>query len=168
MTVEEHVVLGYRAGHEPSKIWRDWLAIKRKRSAEEETQVLSILNLLGLQDVAYRKVTELPLGLGRLVEVARAIATSPKVLLLDEPCAGLDPQETQELGRVLQRVVRQEGTGILLVEHDLEVVMRISDEITVLDHGLVIARGPAAQIREDAAVRKAYLGSELSLLGNDE
>jgi len=135
---------------------------------EEETHVHSVLNLLGLQEVADRKVAELPLGLGRLVEVARAIATSPKVLLLDEPCAGLDSQETRELGQVLQRVARQEDTGILLVEHDLEVVMRISDEITVLDHGSVIARGPASQIREDAAVRKAYLGSELSLLGHDD
>ncbi|MGB7653775.1 MAG: branched-chain amino acid ABC transporter permease/ATP-binding protein [Acidimicrobiales bacterium] len=168
MTVKEHVVLGYRAGHDPSKIWRDWLAVKKVRSLDEETQVTSILNLLGLMDVADRNVTELPLGLGRLVEVARAIATSPTVLLLDEPCAGLDSQETHELGRVLQHLVRQGGTGILLVEHDLELVMRISDEIIVLDHGAVIARGSAAQMREDLAVRRAYLGSELSLMGYGE
>ena len=162
MTVREHVVLGYRAGREPTKIWRDWLSVRRVRSADEDADVLAILSLLGLEDVASRVVAELPLGLGRLVEVARAIATSPSVLLLDEPCAGLDSQETHELGEALQRLVKREGTGILLVEHDLELVMRISDEIFVMDHGTLIAHGTAEQIRQDAAVRRAYLGSDAS------
>jgi branched-chain amino acid transport system ATP-binding protein len=168
MTPREHLVLGYRAGRDPSRVWRDWLAIRKVRYGDEGDCVRWILGLLGLEDVADRNVAELPLGMGRLVEVGRAIAAFPKVLLLDEPCAGLDQRETNELARVLQRLVVDEGTGILLVEHDLEMVMRIAHEVVVLDHGAVIARGSAEHVRNDPAVRTAYLGTELSLRGGGD
>jgi len=162
MTPREHLVLAYTASRNPKVVWRDWLSIKSTADEHEGERVNWILRLLDLESVADRNITELPLGVGRLVELGRAIATCPQVLLLDEPCAGLNPKETDEVTRVLQRLVAEEGTGILLVEHDLEMVMRVSDEVVVLDRGQVIARGSPGEVRHDPAVRRAYLGANES------
>ncbi|HUC35553.1 MAG TPA: ATP-binding cassette domain-containing protein [Acidimicrobiales bacterium] len=116
-----------------------------------------LLQRVGLVDVAGEPADVLPTGLARLVELARALATSPSVLLLDEPSAGLDQTETSGLGEVLRRVA-DEGTAVLLVEHDMSLVMGVCDHVTVLDFGKVIAGGEPAAVREDEAVQLAYLG----------
>jgi branched-chain amino acid transport system ATP-binding protein len=117
-----------------------------------------ILDRLGLTAVANDRADTLPTGTGRLVELARALATGPKVLLLDEPAAGQDTDETQRFSEVL-RSLANEGLAILLVEHDMELVMNVCHTVVVLDYGRVICTGTPAQIRADPAVQAAYLGT---------
>jgi len=104
------------------------------------------------------QASAMPTGLARMVELARALAMAPKVLLLDEPGSGLDDAESQALGELLTTLARG-GMGVLLVEHDMELVMRICDYIYVLDFGDVIAAGTPAEIRMDPVVQAAYLGA---------
>jgi branched-chain amino acid transport system ATP-binding protein len=116
------------------------------------------LELCGLDDVADRLPTELSHGRRKLVGVARALAQRPRLVLMDEPAAGLDTDESAELGRHL-RALPEAGVTVLLVDHDMGLVLGICDEIVVLDFGQVIARGTPEQIRRDEAVTAAYLGS---------
>ena len=115
------------------------------------------LVLLGLEDVADRSTDALPTGTARLVEVARALASRPKMMLLDEPSAGLDSAESERLGTVLASVV-SEGTSILLVEHHVDLVFRHCAAVFVLDFGRMIASGSPRDVQRDEQVRKAYLG----------
>jgi branched-chain amino acid transport system ATP-binding protein len=117
-----------------------------------------LLDRVGLRAVADERVDVLPTGLARLVEVARALAGCPKLLLLDEPSSGLSEDETLEFARLLESLAA-EGLGILLVEHDVDLVMRVCDRIHVLDFGQVIASGTPAQVRADERVQAAYLGT---------
>ena len=117
------------------------------------------LGRLGILQVADEPTDSLPTGLARLVEMARALATSPTVLLLDEPSSGLNAEETHGLGDVLQQLAA-EGMGVLLVEHDMALVMAICSRVDVLDNGRVIARGDPASVRANPAVQEAYLGAE--------
>jgi branched-chain amino acid transport system ATP-binding protein len=116
-----------------------------------------ILERVGLTAVADRPVDAMPTGTARLVELGRALAIRPKLLLLDEPGSGLDPDETYALGELLTELAK-DGMGILLVEHDVELVMRICAEVYVLDFGEVIAHGTPSQVQGDRAVQAAYLG----------
>jgi branched-chain amino acid transport system ATP-binding protein len=117
------------------------------------------LGRLGILQVADEPTDSLPTGLARLVEMARALATSPTVLLLDEPSSGLNAEETHGLGEVLQQLAA-EGMGVLLVEHDMALVMAICSRVDVLDNGQVIARGDPASVRANPAVQEAYLGGD--------
>jgi branched-chain amino acid transport system ATP-binding protein len=116
------------------------------------------IEMLGLQDVARQEVTELSSGHGRLVEVARAVALRPKVLLLDEPSAGLNEAEARQLGETLTRFVAASGTSIMLVEHHVELVSSICAYVYVLEFGQIIAAGRPAEVRANPAVQEAYLG----------
>ena len=117
-----------------------------------------LLERVGLRDLEHERVDRLSTGLLRLVEVARALASRPRLLLLDEPGSGLDPAESEALGDLLVDLVA-DGRSILLVEHDVELVMRVCQQIAVLDFGEVIARGTPEQVQRDPAVQAAYLGT---------
>jgi ABC-type branched-subunit amino acid transport system ATPase component len=160
LSVREHVLLADRMRHHRSRAWRDAFAAGalRRGTAPEDERIDRLLELLGIPDVASRQVGGLPLGTSRLVEVARALATDPSVLLLDEPMSGLSDREAEALGDTLTQVVGERGTAVVLVEHDVPMVLRLCSMIFVLDFGAVIASGTPSQIRSDPAVQTAYLG----------
>ncbi|KAF0115075.1 MAG: branched-chain amino acid transport system ATP-binding protein [Rhodospirillaceae bacterium] len=137
------------------------LGLSRYRRAEAHAvgKARHWLERVGLVAHADREAGTLPYGDQRRLEIARALCTDPLLLCLDEPAAGLDPRESQDLNRLL-RSLRAEGVTILLIEHDMSVVMEISDKVVVLDHGQKIAVGPPAAIRTNPAVIRAYLGEE--------
>ena len=130
-----------------------------RRSREGRELVEDALSRLGLRDVADRPAGELPTGLGRMVELGRALCTEPRLLLLDEPSSGLDHTETESFREVLLDVVQgDDPPAVLLVEHDMRLVMEVCDDITVLEFGKRIACGTPDQIRNDPKVVAAYLG----------
>jgi ABC-type branched-subunit amino acid transport system ATPase component len=128
----------------------------------ETERVDALLEQLGLTRVARAPVAALPLGTSRLVEVGRALATQPDVVLLDEPLAGLDMRESENLASVFRRVVddHERQVSLLMVEHDVATVLALSSRIYVLDFGELIASGTPEEVRSNAAVRSAYLGDE--------
>ncbi len=131
-----------------------------ERSAEEHAR--AILHFLGLKDVADTAAGELPIGIQRRVELGRALALRPSLLLLDEPGAGLDTQETAELADRLFEVRERFGVTMVLVDHDMALVMRVCDYINVLDFGRLISAGRPESVRDDPDVVRAYLGEEVA------
>jgi branched-chain amino acid transport system ATP-binding protein len=158
LSVRENVMLG--AHHlTRSRFLADGLRLPRARREQRalEERADAVLEFLDLRRFADTAGSDLPTGVQRLLEVGRALAGAPRLLLLDEPAAGLDGTETRELAAVLRAVARS-GTAIVLIEHDVEMVMSISDDVLVLDAGAVVADGPPAVVRTDPAVLAAYLG----------
>ncbi len=170
LTVREHVVLGYRVRKRRSRLWTDLLTFGalHRASAEENERVDHLVELLGLNGVANTAASVLPLGTARRVEVARALATGPSIVLLDEPSSGLDGHETSQLGAALRTVVEEEHVSLLLVEHDVAMVLGLSSQVAVLDFGVRIAHGTPDEIRNDPAVRAAYLGDDEAVEGTVE
>jgi branched-chain amino acid transport system ATP-binding protein len=122
------------------------------------TDVDHLLERVGIAGYANERADSIPTGTARLLELARALACEPTLLLLDEPSSGLDESETDAFGELL-RALAAEGRGVLMVEHDMDLVMGVCDEIHVLDFGQIIATGTPAQIRADRRVQEAYLGA---------
>ena len=149
--------------HTSSGVVQDALRLPgRKRAlAQAEERARSVLAFLDLSHLADVEVTSLPVGQARLVELARALCLTPKCLLLDEPASGLDPAETADFVALLAHVRSTLGCAMLLVEHDMGVVMPLCDHVVVMDFGKVLAAGKPLDVRDDPAVRAAYLGEEV-------
>ncbi len=130
--------------------------VLEERKTQEEAR--SILHFLSLGNYADAPAGDLPVGLQRRLEIGRALCLEPRLLLLDEPAAGLDARETAELARLLATVRSRFGVTVLIVDHDMALIMRVCNRIYVLDHGQIIAQGPPEQIRDDPQVVRAYLG----------
>jgi ABC-type branched-subunit amino acid transport system ATPase component len=162
LTVQEHLILAHRVRYARRRLWADlvdWRAWRAPDRSETE-HVDTLLDMLGLTDVATEPVAGLPLGIARRVEMGRALACSPTVLLLDEPFSGLDVNESEHVLTGLVRTVKEHDVSLLLVEHDVEVVLGVSSMVYVLDFGVLIASGSPEDIRNNQTVRTAYLGVE--------
>jgi len=160
MTVREHLVVAHRVRQRRDRTFlRDLVGFGARPSPGEDDAVDGILATLGLTSVADQPVVLLPLGTGRIVEIARALATEPKIVLLDEPTSGLDVHETEQVASALQTVRDERGVAFVVVEHDVELVLKICEAITVLDFGKVIAQGTPSDIRGSKEVQAAYLGA---------
>jgi branched-chain amino acid transport system ATP-binding protein len=157
MSVRDHLMVAERSRRGEGRLWRDLLNMS-KPTTDEEERVEATLELVGITRLADTSVNALGLGNCRLVELARALATEPKILLADEPSSGLDLHETAEVAAVLRTVQRERGTAVLLVEHDLAMVAEVVDRAVVMDLGAMLAEGTFDEVMADAAVRDAYLG----------
>jgi branched-chain amino acid transport system ATP-binding protein len=160
MTARENVQVGTHARLRSSPI--DALFNTRRNSSEERDsrqRADELLAIVGLSHAATQRAGSLPYGDQRRLELARALASQPDLLLLDEPTAGMNPLETRQLMELVQKLRDEFGVAVLLIEHDMRVVMGISDRITVLDHGEAIAEGAPAEVRSNQRVIEAYLGA---------
>ncbi|MBS0248693.1 MAG: ABC transporter ATP-binding protein [Proteobacteria bacterium] len=157
-TVEENVQIGFHLatrGGVGAALFRPGWVRRQERMVREKSREL--LRLVGLESQAGLVADKLPYGQQRLLKIARAMAAGPKLLMLDEPAAGLDTQETSVLGDVIQRI-NDQGITIVLIEHDMNLVMRMATRITVLDFGKKIAEGTPVEVKVNPAVLAAYLG----------
>ena len=160
MTVLENVMVGMhrrsRGGFFASAIKTPWVMVEERRIRDESMEWLWFV---GMEEHSATVAGSLPFGNQRILELARGLASRPELLMLDEPAAGLNIRETQDLAQLIIRI-KESGVTVLLVEHDMELVMSVSDHVTVIDQGHKIAEGEPDSVRNDEKVLKAYLGEE--------
>jgi branched-chain amino acid transport system ATP-binding protein len=157
MSVRDHLMVAERSRRGEGRLWKDLLNMSTV-TKEESDNVDTTLELVGISRLAETSVNALGLGNCRLVELARALAADPKILLADEPSSGLDIHETAEVAAVLRTVQRERGTAILLVEHDLSMVGEVVDRTVVMDLGTMLCEGTFDEVMANPEVRHAYLG----------
>jgi branched-chain amino acid transport system ATP-binding protein len=161
LSVEENLLLGkHRSYGAGAVLGALGLAGRAERAAGKVVHMIA--EQCGLTDVLGAPVGDLPYGTQRMVEVARAIVMNPEVLLVDEPAAGMDSTESEYFGALLRRISREREMSVLIIEHDVAMVLAICDRVYVLNFGKLLAHGSPADIRADAEVRAAYLGSAVS------
>ena len=141
-----------------SNVFTATFRLNLKEEHRMRDEAMELLKIVGLDGVADELATSLPYGQQRRLEIVRALATHPKLLLLDEPAAGMNPQETEELGRFIQEIKEKFGLTVFMIEHHMNLVMGISDRIYVIDFGKQIAEGTPKEVRDNPAVIAAYLG----------
>lgn len=157
MTVFDNVLIAKHL-RRSSNMFTAMFRLNAREEARQRAEVLELLRVVGLEDVKDELATSLPYGKQRRLEIARALATDPKLLLLDEPAAGMNPQETLELAEFIREIREKFHKTILLIEHHMDLVMGIADRIYVLDFGELIAEGTPEEIQNNARVIDAYLG----------
>ena len=157
MTVFDNVLIAKHL-RRSSNMFTAMFRLNAREEARQRAEVLELLRVVGLEDVKDELATSLPYGKQRRLEIARALAAEPKLLLLDEPAAGMNPQETEELTAFIGEIREKFKITILLIEHHMNLVMGISDRIYVLDFGKLIAHGTPAEIQKNQRVIDAYLG----------
>ena len=157
MTVFDNILVAKHLKRS-SNLFSAAFRMNREEEAQQRREVLALLEIVGLADVKDELATSLPYGKQRRLEIARALATKPKLLLLDEPAAGMNPQETQELTQFIGQIRKDFDVTIVLIEHHMDLVMDISDRIYVLDFGRLIAQGTPEEIQKNEKVIDAYLG----------
>jgi len=150
-----HNGMGYNLGSSVLRLPAYW-----KQEKEAKQQALSLLSIFDMQDLAEVHAGNLPYGAQRRLEIVRALATNPKILLLDEPAAGMNPSETAELMENIRRIRDRFGIAVILIEHDMNLVMNICEGIAVLNYGRIIAKGTPEEIRKNPVVIEAYLGKK--------
>ncbi|HEX9713421.1 MAG TPA: ABC transporter ATP-binding protein [Actinomycetota bacterium] len=162
MSVFENLMVAAEAGESKLDLASDLLSLPKRRREERRCAAIAaeMLAMLDLGWARDRRASDVPLGTARILELGRALCARPSVLLLDEPSSGLDAEETADFGKMLQRINRDLGIGIMIVEHDMDLVMEVCRRISVLDFGVMIAEGTPAEIVTDPQVRAAYLGEE--------
>ncbi|MDK2813654.1 MAG: branched-chain amino acid transport system ATP-binding protein, partial [Clostridiales bacterium] len=150
-----HNGMGYNLGSSVLRLPAYW-----KQEKEAKQEALSLLGIFDMQDLAEVHAGNLPYGAQRRLEIVRALATKPKILLLDEPAAGMNPSETAELMENIRRIRDRFGIAVILIEHDMNLVMNICEGIAVLNYGRIIAKGTPEEIRKNPVVIEAYLGKK--------
>jgi len=158
LTVAENILLG-RHRHYRARAWQSAIGLGGRAEREADGAARQVATECGLAPVLDAPVGDLPYGTQRMVEVARALATEPTILLLDEPGAGMDSTESAYFGKLIRRIHDERGLSMLIIEHDVALVSAVCDRVYVLDFGSLIMEGTATEVRNDQRVRDAYLGS---------